>query len=129
MCIDRRAFAKAFALSLFPVVYDNSFVYGRAMKFIFVALLFLYSCSEPTTKSHYTLQSREGHIITKIIEQTPVNIHDEISPKYRAILDNQDTVVCVSSAHVGDTIFYVFYQNPQSLDHESSTSNSTKSGR
>jgi hypothetical protein len=95
------------------------------MRFIFIALSFLYACNG----FDYAVEHQEKHVIIQILKQKPVNIHDEISPKYRAVLENKDTISCTNSAQINDTIFYVFYQKIRFLNHESSTSNSTKNSR
>lgn len=72
-----------------------------AVSYIFVILL-LVSCSSHTDKQEIL----EGHMITKIWKKQPVGVHEEISPKYRALLSNGDTVPCSKYAHVGDSVYY-----------------------
>jgi hypothetical protein len=72
-----------------------------ALSHIFVILI-LASCSSNTVRQEIL----EGHMIMKIWKKQPANIHEEISPKYRALLSNGDTVPCSKSAHVGDSMYY-----------------------
>lgn len=51
----------------------------------------------------------EHHVITEIIKKKTVSIHDEISPRYRAVLSNGDTVPCADYRQIGDTITYIYY--------------------
>lgn len=71
-----------------------------ALSYIFVILLL--SCSSHSEQTEVL----EGHMIIKIWKKQPVNVHEEISPKYRALLSNGDTVPCPKTAHVGDSIYY-----------------------
>jgi hypothetical protein len=72
-----------------------------ALSHIFVILL-LIGCSSNTV----TQEILEGHMIVKVWKKEPVGIHEEVSPKYRAILSNGDTVPCSKYAHVGDSVYY-----------------------
>jgi hypothetical protein len=72
-----------------------------ALSYIFVILL-LISCSSNTV----TQEILEGHMIMKIWKKQPVGLHEEVSPKYRALLSNGDTVPCSKDAHVGDSVYY-----------------------
>lgn len=71
------------------------------LSYIFVILL-LASCSSNTV----TQEILEGHMIVKVWKKEPVGIHEEVSPKYRALLSNGDTVPCSKSAHIGDSVYY-----------------------
>jgi len=72
-----------------------------AVSYIFVILL-LINCSSNTV----TQEILEGHMIVKIWKKQPVGIHEEMSPKYKALLSNGDTVPCSKHAHVGDSVYY-----------------------
>lgn len=48
------------------------------------------------------------HIIVKKFKVTPVSIHDEISPKFRAVLENGDTVPTGENSRIGDTVSYIY---------------------
>lgn len=48
------------------------------------------------------------HIIVKKFKIAPVSIHDEISPKFRAVLENGDTVPTGENSRIGDTVSYIY---------------------
>lgn len=50
------------------------------------------------------------YIIIKKFKVAPVGIHDEISPKFRAVLENGDTVPTNENSRVGDTVSYIYYK-------------------
>jgi hypothetical protein len=50
------------------------------------------------------------HIIIKKFKVTPVSIHDEISPRFRAVLENGDTVPTGENSRIGDTVSYIYYK-------------------
>jgi hypothetical protein len=50
-----------------------------------------------------------GYVITKVWKKKAYSIHDEMSPRFQALLDNNDTVPCSSNNRVGDSVFYKFY--------------------
>jgi len=50
------------------------------------------------------------HIIIKKFKVTPVSIHDEISPRYRGVLENGDTVPVGENTRIGDTVSYIYYE-------------------
>jgi hypothetical protein len=66
------------------------------------SILLLISCSSNIV----TQEILEGHRILKVWKKEPVSIHDEVSPKYRALLSNGDTVPCSKQANVGDSVYY-----------------------
>lgn len=70
-----------------------------------ILLLSLVGCTGTVTK-----KKQETHVIVKIWWVPPTNIHQEISPRYKALLDNGDTVPCSPQAHIGDTIYYKYYK-------------------
>lgn len=48
------------------------------------------------------------HVIIKKFKTAPVSIHDEISPKFRAVLENGDTVPTGENSRIGDTVSYIY---------------------
>jgi hypothetical protein len=50
------------------------------------------------------------HTIVKKFKVTPVSIHDEISPRFRAVLENGDTVPTGENSRIGDTVSYIYYK-------------------
>ena len=72
---------------------------------LFSAISFILgSCNE------YKVDEVQKHIIVKKFKVTPVSIHDEISPRYRAVLENGDTVAAGENSRVGDTIEFIYYK-------------------
>jgi hypothetical protein len=69
-----------------------------------LSVFFLGSCNE------YKVDEVQKHIIVKKFKVTPVSIHDEISPRYRAVLENGDTVAAGENSRVGDTIEFIYYK-------------------
>ena len=53
----------------------------------------------------------ERHTIVEVFKLAPVSIHDEISPRYRAVLSNGDTIPVAQFERVGDTITYKYYHH------------------
>jgi hypothetical protein len=52
----------------------------------------------------------EKHVIVSVFKKRPVSIHDEISPRYYAVLDNGDIVPVTGTTRPQDTITYRYYQ-------------------
>jgi len=50
----------------------------------------------------------DAYSVIKTWKERPINIHDEMSPKYKAVLSNGDTIPCDSYTQVGDTIYYTY---------------------
>ncbi len=50
------------------------------------------------------------HKIVKKFKLPPSGIHEEISPRYRGVLENGDTVPVGESTRVGDTVSYIYYK-------------------
>ena len=48
--------------------------------------------------------------IVKKFKLPPSGIHEEISPRYRGVLENGDTVPVGESTRVGDTVSYIYYK-------------------
>ena len=71
---------------------------------IIAGIIVLAGC-EPSQPKEVIIQKFK---IVKVYQKKPVSIHDEISPKWRAVLSNGDTVVCGSNSQVGDSITYEF---------------------
>jgi hypothetical protein len=50
------------------------------------------------------------HKIVKKFKLPPSGIHEEISPRYRGVLENGDTVPVGENTRVGDTVSYIYYK-------------------
>jgi hypothetical protein len=46
--------------------------------------------------------------VVKTYRVQPISIHDEMSPRWKAVLSNTDTVPCTGHTRVGDSITYKF---------------------
>jgi len=46
--------------------------------------------------------------VVSVFKKPPVNIHEEISPRYYAILENGDTVPADVNSRPGDSITYIY---------------------
>jgi len=75
----------------------NSFVLA-------LSVFLLGSCYESTKGEEVK------HVIIKKFKVTPVSIHYEISPRYRAVLENGYTVAAGENSRVGDTIEFIYYK-------------------
>ena len=73
------------------------------MKKFVILLVVLTSCTKTVT-----VVKQEGFEIVKTWKVCPISVHDEISPKYRALLSNGDTILCSSVARVGDSVYYQY---------------------
>ena len=62
------------------------------------------SCSSPSSVKI------EKHVIVSVFKKRPISIHDEISPRYYAVLDNGDTTIIHETAKANDTVTYKYYQ-------------------
>jgi hypothetical protein len=60
-------------------------------------------CVKPSAVKH------EKHAVLSVFKKKPVSIHDEISPRYYAVLDNGDTVSVGETTRPYDTITYKYY--------------------
>lgn len=65
--------------------------------------LALGSCTEPSGGVEVK------HTIIKKFKVRAVSVHDEISPRFKAVLDNGDTVPVGLNSRIGDTITYIYY--------------------
>jgi uncharacterized protein YcfL len=70
---------------------------------IILALILLNSCEEVPR-----VVTEEKHVIVNKFKVPPVGVHEEISPRYKAVLENGDTVPVNQNSKVGDTITYRF---------------------
>lgn len=95
------------------------------MRFSLLILFFLCFC---TPQSH-DIERVEKHTITQITRKKQASIHEEISPKYCAILENGDTIFTTKNGRINDTIYYVFYRKTRFFSPPSSAGNSTKNSR
>ena len=50
------------------------------------------------------------HKIIKKFKVPPSGIHEELSPRYRGVLENGDTVPVGENTRVGDTVSYIYYK-------------------
>ncbi len=50
------------------------------------------------------------HKIVKKFKVPPSGIHEELSPRYRGVLENGDTVPVAENTRVGDTVSYIYYK-------------------
>ena len=73
-------------------------------KIILIVGLALFGCKEQ--KSKFAIE--EPHLVIKVWKESPKSIHDEMSPKFRAVLENGDTIPVIPYTSVGDTIIYRF---------------------
>lgn len=69
-----------------------------------VALALLTSCEKPNIES---IIVDRFVVVNKWIDE-PKSLHDEISPKYHAVLNNGDTIPCQPSVQIGDTTKFVY---------------------
>ncbi len=73
----------------------------KLIKLTFI-LIILNSCQQTTG-------TKVNHVIVKKFKLPPVSVHDDISPKYRAVLENGDTVPTSQNSKLGDTVSYIYY--------------------
>jgi|688.fasta_scaffold130595_5 uncharacterized protein YcfL len=76
----------------------------RKYTILVLILGMLASCSSPSSVKI------EKHTIVGVFKKRPISIHDEISPRYYAVLDNGDTVSVGETTRPYDTITYKYYQ-------------------
>jgi hypothetical protein len=50
----------------------------------------------------------EKFSVVKTYRVQPISIHDEMTPRWKAVLSNKDTVPCTGNTRVGDSIIYKF---------------------
>ena len=66
-----------------------------------ILLVSLVGCTTTVTKE-------ESFVIVDTWQEYPVSVHQEISPRNKALLNNGDTVPCSSNAKIGDTVYYKY---------------------
>ena len=76
----------------------------RKYTILVLILGMLASCSSPSSVKI------EKHVIVRVFKKRPISIHDEISPRYYAVLDNGDTTIIHETAKANDTVTYKYYQ-------------------
>ncbi len=65
---------------------------------------------------HYILNRKmvvackKSYGIVRVYKANPTNIHQEISPRYIAILSNLDTITCNKNTRVGDSVIFMYYK-------------------
>jgi hypothetical protein len=69
-----------------------------------LTLAMLASCAGPSSVKV------EKHAIVRVFKKRPISIHDEISPRYYAVLDNGDIVPVHERTRLCDTVTYKYYQ-------------------
>ena len=66
----------------------------------FIILLVLFvSCTNQAPKKDI-----KWYIVVDTWKEKPQNVHQEISPKYKAVLNTGDTICCSSNIVKGDSI-------------------------
>lgn len=73
----------------------------KLIKLTFI-LIILNSCQQTTG-------TKVNHVIVKKFKVPPVSVHDDISPRYKAVLENGDTVPTTQNSKPGDTVSYIYY--------------------
>ena len=76
----------------------------RNYTLLVLALGMLAGCASPSSVKV------ERHVIVEIFKKKPISIHDEISPRYYAVLKNGDTVPVHERTQINDTVTYKYYQ-------------------
>jgi len=71
---------------------------------ILAAFALLTSCERPAVESIVI----DSFVVVHKWKDEPKSLHEEISPRYHAVLDNGDTVACQASARIGDTTKFVY---------------------
>ena len=80
----------------------NAGTYLFVILIILVNMVVFYS-QEPVTK---TTVYETRYVIVSKFRQNPKSVHEEISPKWGAILSNGDTIMCNKFSSPGDTVVY-----------------------
>jgi uncharacterized protein YcfL len=76
----------------------------RKYTLLVLVLGMLASCAGPSSVKV------ERHVIVEIFKKKPISVHDEISPRYYAVLENGDTVPVHERTRINDTVTYKYYQ-------------------
>ena len=53
---------------------------------------------------------KKSYSVVKVYKADPTNVHQEISPRYIAILSNLDTITCNRNTRVGDSVIFMYYK-------------------
>jgi hypothetical protein len=77
----------------------------KLIKITFI-LIILNSCQQTTG-------TRVNHVIIKNFKVPPVSVHDDISPRYKAVLENGDTIPSSQNSKPGDTVSFIYYKKQQ----------------
>ena len=72
------------------------------LKIVFILIL-LNSCQQ-------SVGTKVNHVIVKKFKVPPVGVHDYISPRYKAVLENGDTVPTNQTSRPGDTVSFLYYK-------------------
>ena len=80
----------------------NAGTYLFVISIILVNMLVLYSEEHVPKTTVYETR----YVIVSKFRQNPKSVHEEISPKWRAILSNGDTIPCNKYSALGDTVVY-----------------------
>jgi hypothetical protein len=78
---------------------------NKVNSFVLALSVFLFGSCYESVKGEEV-----KHIIIKKFKVTPVSIHEEISPRFRAVLENGDTVPTGENSRIGDTVSYIYYK-------------------
>ena len=80
----------------------NAGTYLFFILIIVVNMVVFYSLESATKTTVYETR----YVIVRKFRQNPKSVHEEISPKWRAILSNGDTIPCNKYSALGDTVVY-----------------------
>ena len=80
----------------------NAGTYLFFILIIAVNMVVFYSLESATKTTVYETR----YVIVSKFRQNPKSVHEEISPKWRAILSNGDTIPCNKYSALGDTVVY-----------------------
>ena len=81
---------------------NNAGTYLFFILIILVNMLVLYSEEHIIKTTVYETR----YVIVSKFRQNPKSVHEEISPKWGAILSNGDTIMCNKFSSPGDTVVY-----------------------
>ena len=73
---------------------------------LITALFLLMSCDDTTQLSHYTRDVKSDTIV-EIYRANPRSVYDDISPRFYAITQQNDTIPCTKFNKIGDSIYYI----------------------
>ena len=80
----------------------NAGTYLFFILIIVVNMVVFYSLESATKTTVYETR----YVIVSKFRQNPKSVPEEISPKWRAILSNGDTIPCNKYSALGDTVVY-----------------------